>query len=103
MSRQEALTERPWDQASGISERLALLAAIGPELDPRDWRYNRSHEFWYYRGDARGMPGNEYVGVHQKGSVSMTLIANKWHMNRAAAMILVGYPEGPDAGHGKRT
>ena len=93
MDRQEAITERPWDQASGIGERLALLAAIGPALDPRAWRYNRSHEFWYYVEDARAMPGNEYVGVHQNGSVSLTLIANKWHMNRAEAMALVGYPD----------
>jgi hypothetical protein len=90
---QEAITERAWDQASEIPERLALLAAIGPALDPRAWRYNRLHESWYCVEAARAMPGNEYVGVHQNGSVSLTLIANKWHINRAAAMTLVGDPD----------
>jgi hypothetical protein len=85
--------DKTWDETSGIRERLALLAAIGPALDPRAWRYNPSHKFWYYLEDAEAMPANEYVGVRQKGAVSLVLIANKWHMTRAEATTLVGYPE----------
>ena len=102
MDRQEAITKRPWDQASGIRERLALLVAIGPTLDPRAWAYDLLNDVWYYRRGTREARGNDYVTIHQKGSVSLTLVANKWHVNWAEAMILVGYPDMPDEGHGSR-
>ena len=101
MDLREALLERPWDHASGLRERLALLAAIGPTLEPSAWRYDSVNDAWYYRGGTREARGNDYVTIPQKGSVSLTLIANKWNVNWAAAMIIVGYPDMPDEAHGR--
>lgn len=75
-----------WDKQSGIRERLALLALIGPTIEPADWRYHPRADRWFH-----------YVGPHctvnQEGSVSLDLIASNWRLDRRAAMALIGYPE----------
>jgi hypothetical protein len=96
MEHQEATNDRPWDHSSSLRERLALLAAIGPALDPRTWSYHYSRDVWYYCGEDTRASGSDYVTIRHNGSVSLALIAVKWQLNWAAAMALVGYPDPAD-------
>ena len=73
-----------WSSDSGIRERLALLAARGPE-DCGHWAYDPHLDRWYRLGQR--------VYVKQEGSASLAIITECWHMDRSAAMELIGYPE----------
>lgn len=79
-----------YDYSSGIRERLALLAALGPSLDSSDWGYHSSKDYWYYcgsTGERRTIP------VTQEGSASLALIEKCWHLSRVEAMEHIGHPE----------
>ena len=88
-----ATTHTTFDHQSGVRERLALLAAIGPALDPSAWGYHPSRDFWYYCGGAREIQGAVQVTVKQEGSASLAIIAETWGMDRPSAMAFIGYPE----------
>lgn len=81
-----------WDQASGVRERLALLAHFGTDFDPHLWGYHPSRDFWYYCGPPRDVAGR--IHVRQEGSASLDLIAQRWNIDRRQAMALIDYPEG---------
>ena len=78
-----------FDPKSAIRERLALLAAQGPQ-DCADWSYDPRFDRWYRfeRGGAV-----RRVDVKQEGSASLYIIITKWALNRQDAMALIGYPE----------
>lgn len=84
---------KQWDHQSGVRERLALLADIGPNLDPATWGYHPSRDFWYYCGGARERQGKVSAEVKQEGSASLALISERWNLNRVQAMEFIGYPE----------
>ncbi len=73
-----------FDDKSGIRERLALLAAVGPGSCD-SWTYNPS-------SDSFHRP-HRMIKVSQEGSASLDIIATRWHMTRRNAMRLIGYPE----------
>ncbi len=77
-----------WDLNSGIRERLALLANIGPTLRPTDWLYHPSYDAW------QGLSGRAHVAVTMEGSASLERLLTRWGIPRADAMLMVGYPEG---------
>lgn len=83
-----------WDHQSGVRERLALLAAEGPDLNPALWGYHTSRDFWYACGDrmTRTAQGKR-IDVKQEGVASLELIATRYGMDRRAAMQFIGYPE----------
>lgn len=78
-----------FDSKSGIRERLALLAAKGPE-DCADWSYDSRFDrfFRFERGGAM-----RRVDVKHEGSASLDQIAERWQMDRPAALAFIGYPE----------
>jgi hypothetical protein len=79
-----------WDNNSGIRERLALLAALGPTMTPIDWGYNPSRDYWYRCGSDASVRS---VNVRQEGSASLDIIITKHAMNRQDAMAFIGHPE----------
>ncbi len=76
-----------WDESSGVRERLALLAAKGPQRCGAAWRYLPNADKW-----ARAEP-TMLVEVRQEGSESLTIIAKRWGLTRAEAMALIGCAE----------
>ncbi len=79
-----------WDGNSGIRERLALLATYGHDLTPSSWGYNPSRDTWYFCGESNKSLRGE---VRQEGEASLALILNRWGIDRATAMSMIGYPE----------
>lgn len=81
---------KAFDNQSGIRERLALLAEVGPGAEFQYWGYHPSRDFWYYHG-----PNEErrQVAVKQEGARSLELIAERWTIGRGDALALIGYPE----------
>lgn len=77
-----------WDKASGCRERLALLAAKGPE-DSSSWSYDPRFDRWF-RFERGGSV--RQVDVKQEGSRSLELIQQRWNMDYTAAMAAIGYP-----------
>lgn len=75
-----------WHEDSAIRERLALLAALGPALEPSEWLYDSRGDCWY--ADT----ANE-ISITQEASGSLGIIAVRWLMDRKAAMAFIGYPE----------
>jgi len=83
---------KKWDHNSGVRERLALLAALGPVFEPVDWGYNSNRDVWYYCGPNRRQKGRT-IKVAQEGSGSLGIIAVKYLIERKEAMDLIGYGE----------
>ncbi len=81
-----------FDGASAIRERLALLAALGPNLTPSDWGYHPRRDFWYFCGDE-SRRGRSMVSVKTEGSVSLDIIKERHKMSRRGALAFIGYPE----------
>jgi hypothetical protein len=79
-----------FDSQSGVRERLALLAQLGPTMTANDWGYNPSHDFWYACGTQTRVA---YLRIRQEGSASLDIIKAKWGMERASALAFIGYPE----------
>lgn len=75
-----------WDGKSGIRERLALVAKLG-DVNPYMWQYDSHKDQW------RHVVSREVARVTQEGSESLRLIADRWQMDRKAAMAFIGYPE----------
>lgn len=82
-----------WDEASGIRERLALFAELGPTFDPNHWGYHPSRDFWYFTGPRISPNVGRAIHVKQEGSRSLELILERHHVDRRVAMDLIGYPE----------
>ena len=83
-----------WDPASGIRERLALLAALGPTVNPHAWGYHAHQDYWYFCGErTTAQPTRKTIRVTQEGSASLGLIAVRYLMTRADAMALIGHPD----------
>ena len=78
-----------FDAKSGIRERLALLAAKGPNGSP-GWSYDPRADRFFRFGDSGWAP---QVEVKQEGSKSLEIIADRWQMSRREAMAFIGYPE----------
>ena len=76
------LANRQWDRQSGTRERLALLAAIGPTLNPHAWGYHPQRDEWYYCGPAAERPHVTAVEVEQEGAESLRLIFERWSLTR---------------------
>jgi len=91
------LPSQKWDRASGVRERLALLAAIGPKLDPHVWGYHPSRDFWYYCGGAREIQGQVRVPVSTTivpatmptADDSLTQLSERWGIDRDTAFDLI--------------
>lgn len=77
------------DTKSGIRERLALLAAVGPN-GANDWSYDPRFDRWF-RFEYGGQMSR--LAVTQEGTASLSLIESRYRISRAAAMALIGYPE----------
>lgn len=73
-----------WDIAAGTRERLALLAAIGPTLDPSEWGYHSHRDAWYYCGDDRQR--RRLIDVTQEARESLALILERWHLDEDTAL-----------------
>ena len=86
-------TTHGFDMNSGIRERLALLAEIGPKLAPDCWGYHTHRDYWYYCGGAREIQGKVKTEVKQEGQESLRLIQERWNMDRKTAMAFIGYPD----------
>jgi len=78
-----------WDAQSGVRERLAALAELGPTMEPRAWGYHASRDVWY----ACGGQERRTFGVRQEGSASLAIIHERHGLERRAALIFIGYPE----------
>jgi hypothetical protein len=76
-----------WYPNSGIRERLALLAVMGPTLDPREWRYEAGEDVWFSRRQIAR------IRVSQEGTASLEILYRTHGLTRADAMALIGYPE----------
>lgn len=83
-------TNNHFDTQSGIRERLALLAELGPALAASDWGYHPSRDYWYACGAERV---RRTIEVKQEGVASLDIIAQRFGMDRRAAMAFIGYPE----------
>ncbi len=81
-----------FDTQSGIRERLALVARLGPALDTSGWGYHPSRDFWYWCGSREEQPTIARVNVSQEGSESLRLIQERWSMDDQTAMAFIGYP-----------
>jgi hypothetical protein len=77
-----------FDRNSGIRERLALLAEIGPTADADRFVYDSHRDAWTLRTAAV-----KVVKVRQEGSRSLEMIAERWKLDRKSAMAVIGYPE----------
>ena len=75
-----------WDEHSAIRERLFLLAALGPDLDPTAWRYYPRSDVW-----RESLERTLAVSLDSRGSLAA--IAKRWNLSRAEAMDFIGYPE----------
>ena len=78
-----------FDSSSGLRERLALVAAIGPSVDPSRFAYDSHRDAWV----VCGRNSVRAVNIRQEGSASLELIQSKWGLGRKAAMELIGYPD----------
>lgn len=89
MTKTHEVNKVRFDDKSAIRERLALLASQGPN-DSSDWSYDSRFDrfFRFERGGSM-----RRVQVSQEGSRSLELIAERWQMDRKAAMAFIGYPE----------
>jgi len=81
-----------FDHASGIRERLALLAHFGTDFDPALWGYHSHRDYWYYCGPPRDVAGRN-VTIRQEGSKSLELIQERWNIDRRSALAMIGHPE----------
>lgn len=77
-----------FDHNSGIRERLALLAEVGPHADVDRFQYDSHLDAWTLRAAPV-----KVLRVRQEGSRSLELIAERWHLDRRSAMAVIGYPE----------
>ena len=86
-----------WDSASGVRERLALLADLGPNVKEAHWGYHPSRDYWYSCGPVEDRPalGDCTREVKQEGSASLALIAERWGLDRRAAMARIDHEEKP--------
>jgi hypothetical protein len=86
---------RGWAGESGIRERLALLAQFGTDFDPGNWGYHPSRDHWYYCGPREDLTihSRGILNVKQEGTRSLELIAERWNIDRATAMALIGHPD----------
>lgn len=80
-----------WDTESGVRERLALLADLGPNLKEGYWGYHPSRDYWYPCGPgSRDMPDAHrrtlYREVNQEASESLRLIQERWGLDHEAAL-----------------
>lgn len=84
-----------WDTASGIRERLALLADLGPTLNEHHWGYHPSRDYWYSCGpeSVEHPEGCTTREVQQEGSASLAMIQERWGLDRAAAMARIGHKQ----------
>lgn len=81
-----------WDDNSGIRERLALLAALGPTMQPAQWGYNPARDSWYRCAIGMGPAGPvKAIAVRQEGSASLAILLDKWRMDRVTAMAVIGH------------
>ena len=83
------LVNQTWDRGSGTRERLALLAAIGPSLDPQCWGYHPTRDFWYYCGGAREIQGRVQVSHLPQAEESLTALATQWSIDKETARDLI--------------
>lgn len=88
----EATKQGKWDHASGIRERLALLAHLGPELNEGNWGYHPSRDYWYSCGPEMD---RRRINICQEGQESLYLIALRHGMDYAAAMARIGHEVRP--------
>lgn len=79
-----------FDKNSGIRERLALLAKVGPSEPFEQWSYNPHSDMWHASSEHSTVLR---LPIKQEGSASLELIRQHWGMNRQAAMAFIGYPE----------
>lgn len=85
------MSDAKWDDRPAIRERLALLAAIGPERCKDDWQYNPSRDVWSL--PLSHPSGPSWIKVRTEGSASLAIILERWGLDRSAAMAFIGYPE----------
>lgn len=86
------LPNRWWDPKTGVRERLALLGAIGPALDPERWRYDPRHDQWEYLGGARQIQGRAYVPT-MLADDSIKRLMDVWQISRDHAFDLIWRPD----------
>jgi hypothetical protein len=93
-------THSSWDTNSGVRERLALLAELGPDLIPSSWGYNPTSDVWYYCGPHSPSRNVRRIRIVREAAESLRLIAQRG-LDQASAMTFIGHPPTAPAAAGK--
>jgi len=84
-----ALINQKWDPCSGLRERLALLAQVGPVLDPATWAYTPRTNEWQYLGGALTIQGCVRVSAIAPPEESLLTLNDSWRIDRDQATDLI--------------